>query len=53
MLYEVITTAVRAGSAETAMYCLESRKEMPASEEEIEEAMEEHIDVNNSRNNFV
>jgi ferredoxin len=30
------------------MYCLESRKEMPASEEEIEEAMEEHISVNNS-----
>lgn len=45
---DVARTAVRAGSAETAMYCLESRKEMPASEEEIEEAMEEHISVNNS-----
>lgn len=45
---DVARTAVRAGSAETAMYCLESRKEMPASEEEIEEAMEEHICVNNS-----
>lgn len=45
---DVARTAVRAGSAETAMYCLESRKEMPASEEEIEEAMEEHIGVNNS-----
>lgn len=41
-------TAVRAGSAETSMYSPESRKEMPASEEEIEEAMEEHISVNNS-----
>lgn len=45
---DVARTAVRAGSAETAMYCLESRKEMPASEEEIEEAMEERIGVNNS-----
>ena len=45
---DVARTAVRAGSTETAMYCLESRKEMPASEEEIEEAMEEHIGVNNS-----
>jgi len=41
---DVARTAVRAG----AMYCLESRKEMPASEEEIEEAMEERISVNNS-----
>ncbi|MEN6635128.1 MAG: FAD-dependent oxidoreductase [Clostridiaceae bacterium] len=45
---DVARTAVRTGSTETAMYCLESRKEMPASEEEIEEAMEEHISVNNS-----
>jgi NADPH-dependent glutamate synthase beta subunit-like oxidoreductase len=30
------------------MFCLESRKEMPASEEEIAEAMEEHISIHNS-----
>ena len=29
------------------MLCLESRKEMPASEEEIEEAEEEHISIHN------
>ena len=45
---DVARTAVRTGATETAMYCLESRKEMPASEEEIAEAMEEHITVNNS-----
>ena len=45
---DVARTAVRAGASETAMVCLESRKEMPASEEEIEEAMGEHIEIQNS-----
>ncbi len=45
---DVARTAVRAGAAETAMVCLESRKEMPASQEEIAEAMEEHISIHNS-----
>ena len=44
---DVARTAVRAGAAETAMVCLESRKEMPASEEEIEEATAEHIGIHN------
>ena len=45
---DVARTAVRAGATETTMVCLESRKEMPASEEEIEEAIEEQITINNS-----
>lgn len=44
---DVARTAVRTGADEVTMYCLESRREMPASEEEIEEATEEHIAVNN------
>ncbi|MEN6562405.1 MAG: FAD-dependent oxidoreductase [Christensenella sp.] len=44
---DVARTAVRTGADEVSMYCLESRKEMPASEEEIEEAEEEHISVHN------
>ena len=44
---DVARTAVRAGAAETAMVCLESSKEMPASEEEIEEATAEHIGIHN------
>ena len=45
---DVARTAVRAGSSETVMVCLESRMEMPASEEEIEEAQQEHIEIQNS-----
>ena len=30
------------------MFCLESREEMPALEEEIEEALSEDIEINNS-----
>lgn len=44
---DVARTAVRAGSRETVMVCLESRKEMPASEEEIEEAKREGIRFEN------
>ena len=45
---DVARTAVRVGASEVSMYCLESREEMPALEEEIEEALEEKIKINNS-----
>lgn len=44
---DVARTAVRIGSTGTAMYCLESREEMPALEEEIEEALSEDIAICN------
>lgn len=44
---DVARTASRLNPNEIAMYCLESRAEMPASEDEIEEAMEEKIVINN------
>ena len=40
-------TAVRFGSEEVGMYCLESRETMPASKNEIEETLEDGISVNN------
>ncbi|NTV89834.1 MAG: FAD-dependent oxidoreductase [Clostridiales bacterium] len=45
---DVARTAVRVGASKTDMYCLESREEMPALEEEIEEAMSEDIGIMNS-----
>ncbi|MEG1061792.1 MAG: FAD-dependent oxidoreductase [Oscillospiraceae bacterium] len=45
---DVARAAVREGSDSVDMYCLESRKEMPALDEEIEEAVEENIAINNS-----
>ncbi len=45
---DVARTATRVGSSSVAMYCLESRDEMPALEEEIDEATEEDITINNS-----
>ncbi|GFP75749.1 FAD-dependent oxidoreductase [Clostridium fungisolvens] len=45
---DVARTAERVGASKIDMYCLESRKEMPALEEEIEEALSEGIDINNS-----
>lgn len=45
---DVARTAERIGASKIAMYCLESRKEMPALEEEIEEALSEGISINNS-----
>lgn len=38
-------TASRFGGREVAMFCLESRETMPASEEEIREALEEDITI--------
>lgn len=45
---DVARTAVRMGSAQTSMFCLESAKEMPALPEEQEEAKEEGVEINNS-----
>ena len=44
---DVARTALRAGSNDVSMYCLESRDEMPAAKDEIEEALEENISINN------
>ncbi len=45
---DVARTAVRVGSGEVNMFCLESRANMPALEEETAEALEEGIRINNS-----
>ena len=44
---DVARTALRAGSDDVSMYCLESRDEMPAAKDEIEEVLEENISINN------
>ncbi|MBU5332260.1 MAG: FAD-dependent oxidoreductase [Anaerocolumna aminovalerica] len=46
---DVARTAVRTGASEVNMFCLESREDMPALAEEIEEALAEGIIINNSR----
>ena len=45
---DVARTATRVGASKVEMFCLESLKEMPALEEEIEEAVSEDIVINNS-----
>ncbi len=45
---DVARTAVRSGASKVDMFCLETREEMPALGEEIEEAMAESIAINNS-----
>ncbi|HWT76557.1 MAG TPA: FAD-dependent oxidoreductase [Mobilitalea sp.] len=45
---DVARTAERIGASQIDMYCLENRHEMPALEEEIEEALSEGITINNS-----
>jgi NADPH-dependent glutamate synthase beta subunit-like oxidoreductase len=45
---DVARTAERIGASEINMYCLENRKEMPALDEEIDEALAEGIVINNS-----
>lgn len=46
---DVARTAVRLEKvSKTEIFCLESRETMPAHEEEIQEAIEEDIDINNS-----
>jgi NADH-quinone oxidoreductase subunit F len=43
---DVARTALRSGSADVQLFCLESRDEMPAWEKDIEEAMEEGVIIN-------
>ncbi len=43
---DVARTAIRKEADEVSMFCLESREEMPASEEEVEEAEGEDIQIN-------
>ena len=45
---DVARTALRLGSSEVLLYCLESRSEMPAWEKEIQEALEEGVRLNPS-----
>lgn len=45
---DVARTATRVGASQVDMFCLESREEMPALDEEVEEAMGEDIVINNS-----
>jgi NADPH-dependent glutamate synthase beta subunit-like oxidoreductase/formate hydrogenlyase subunit 6/NADH:ubiquinone oxidoreductase subunit I len=44
---DVARTATRVGAASVSMYCLESRAEMPAAADEIAEAEEERISIDN------
>jgi len=48
-LMDVTRTALRLGAREVHMVCLESRAEMPAFEEEIEEALDEGLKIHPSR----
>ena len=45
---DVARTATRVGAKKVEMYCLEKRQEMPALEEEIEEALTEDIMIQNA-----
>lgn len=44
---DVARSAVRAGSAEVSMFCLEDRASMPAAADEVHEAEEEQIKIHN------
>jgi NADPH-dependent glutamate synthase beta subunit-like oxidoreductase/NAD-dependent dihydropyrimidine dehydrogenase PreA subunit len=45
---DVARNAIRIGADRVTMYCLENREQMPALEEEVEEAQEEGIRIENS-----
>lgn len=45
---DVARTAVRLGASKVDLVCLESRETMPALEEEIHEALDENVNLNNS-----
>jgi NADPH-dependent glutamate synthase beta subunit-like oxidoreductase/formate hydrogenlyase subunit 6/NADH:ubiquinone oxidoreductase subunit I len=45
---DVARSAVRVGAAKVEMYCLESRAQMPALSEEVEEALSEEIAIHNA-----
>lgn len=44
---DVARTATRTGASSVNLFCLESSEEMPAQEEEVQEALEENISINN------
>ncbi len=44
---DVARTAVRGDTSSVAMYCLESRAQMPAHEEEINDALDEEVSIDN------
>jgi NADPH-dependent glutamate synthase beta subunit-like oxidoreductase len=44
---DVARTAIRTGASSVSMFCLEGANEMPAQEEEVAEAKEEKVSVNN------
>lgn len=44
---DVARSAVRVGAEKVEMFCLESREQMPALHEEVEEALQEDVAVNN------
>ena len=46
---DVARSAIRFGARDVHLVCLESRDEMPASDIEIEEALEENIQIHSSR----
>ncbi len=45
---DVARTAIRKGGKNVQMFCLEDRENMPALEDEVHEALEENIAINNS-----
>lgn len=45
---DVARNATRVGASKVSMFCLESRETMPALDEEVHEALEEDIEINNS-----
>lgn len=45
---DVARAALRQGASKVKLFCLESREEMPSAEDEIQEALEEGIEINNS-----
>ena len=45
---DVARTAVRVGAEKVSMFCLEDEENMPALQDEVHEAKEEHIAINNS-----
>jgi NADPH-dependent glutamate synthase beta subunit-like oxidoreductase/NAD-dependent dihydropyrimidine dehydrogenase PreA subunit len=45
---DVARTATRVGASKVDLFCLENKEQMPALEEEVEEAIEEEVAINHS-----
>lgn len=45
---DVARTATRVGASSVNMFCLESREQMPAHQEEVDEALSEEVAINNN-----